>query len=194
MDNLEINRLIVLLAKIPGFGPKSAKKFVLYLLKQQQTVAQPLIASMQEVVNNILVCSECNCLDTVDPCAICSNKDRNRKTLCIIADVSDMWSIEKLNIFDGYYYNIGGLFSINKKPAYIYYLERYLQKHCVEEIILALAATIDGQTTTHYIMDIVKNKNIIISKLALGMPAGGEIDYLDDITLEQAIKSRNIIS
>jgi len=187
----EIERLIQLLAKLPGLGPRSARRAALALLKKRDTLLEPLADSLREAADAILACEVCGNLDTQSPCAICSDPRRDPHILCVVEDVADLWALERAGVFRGRYHVLGGALSaldgvtperLNVAPL----LERV--KSGVDEVILAMNATVEGQTTAHYLMDLLGGMKV--TRLAHGVPVGGELDYLDEGTLSAAFKAR----
>ena len=189
-----LDQLINLLAKIPGLGPRSARRAALQCIKKKDTLMRPLANALAEVAENVHPCSTCGNLDIQDPCNICENEKRDRTVLCIVEDVSDLWALERSGSFRGLYHVVGGTLSaldgvgpddLNIKTL----IERSANSE-IKEIIIATNATVDGQTTAHYITEQLKHYNLLISRLAHGVPIGGELDYLDDGTLTTALNSR----
>lgn len=197
MNKTQIDTLTDLLAKLPALGPRSARRAVLFLLKKKQTHMMPLISALTNVFENVRPCPMCGNMDTTEPCAICSDPRRDKSVLCIVADVADLWALERANIFHGTYHVLGGVLSaldgIGPEELNIASMLGKLEKGEVKEVVLALPATIDGQTTAHYLTDIIEKYNVTISALSHGVPVGGELDYLDDGTLQAAFKSRRKI-
>jgi recombination protein RecR len=190
----EIDRLIQLLAKLPGLGPRSARRAALALLKKRETLLEPLASAMAEAAAAITQCSVCGNLDSHDPCALCRDPTRETGVLCVVEDVADLWALERASVFRGRYHVLGGVLSaldgitperLNLAPL----LER-VRAGGVSEVILAMNATVEGQTTAHYLVDALEPLQVKVSRLAHGMPVGGEMDYLDDGTLTAAFKSR----
>ena len=195
MIGAEISQLIALLAKIPGLGPRSAKRAALHLMKKRDTHLTPLIKAMQEVLDTVEVCPLCGNLDTVSPCAICSDIKRERNNLCIVADVADLWALERAGSFKGKYHVLGGLLSaldgVSPDDLGVESLLDRIKKDEVSEVILALPVTVEGQTTSHYLADMLANfENVEVYMLAQGIPVGGELDYLDDGTIATAFKAK----
>lgn len=195
--NSEIEKLASYLAKLPGLGPRSGRRAVLYLLKHKSQYMEPLIKSLQEVAESFVVCEICRNYDTISPCNICSDTSRQQKTLCIVEDVADLWAMERSNVFKGQYHVLGGTLSVidGKGPEELGILKliaRVLEQK-IEEVIIATNATIDGQTTSHYIIEKLKPIDVKVSQLAFGIPVGGELDYLDEGTLHMALKSRQAV-
>ena len=187
----EIERLIQLLAKLPGLGPRSARRAALALLKKRDTLLEPLADALREAADAILPCEICGNLDTQSPCAICSDPRRDSHILCVVEDVADLWALERAGVFRGRYHVLGGALSAldgvtPERLNVAKLLERV--KNDVEEVILAMNATIEGQTTAHYLMDLLGGMKV--TRLAHGVPVGGELDYLDEGTLSAAFKAR----
>lgn len=190
----DIERLIQIMGRLPGLGPRSARRAVLHLMKKREALLQPLIASLDDVHRNVKTCAICGNLDAADPCAICRDSSRDAATLCVVADVGDLWALERIATYKGRYHVLGGVLSaldgIGPEQLSIAGLIRRVEGGGVKELILALGATVDGQTTAHYLADRLQPYNLQISRLAHGVPVGGELDYLDDGTLIQALKAR----
>jgi recombination protein RecR len=187
----EIERLIQLLAKLPGLGPRSARRAALALLKKRDTLLEPLADSLREAADAILTCEVCGNLDTQSPCAICSDSRRDSHLLCVVEDVADLWALERASVFRGRYHVLGGALSAldgitPERLTVGQLLERVT--HGVDEVILAMNATVEGQTTAHYLMDLLGGMKV--TRLAHGVPVGGELDYLDEGTLSAAFKAR----
>ncbi|HEX3651604.1 MAG TPA: recombination mediator RecR [Rhizomicrobium sp.] len=189
----EIERLIQLLAKLPGLGPRSARRAALVLLKKRETLLEPLGAAMRDAALAIRNCEICGNLDTASPCSLCRDSRRDPSVLCVVEDVADLWALERAGVFRGKYHVLGGALSaldgvtpekLNVAPL----LTRV--RDPVEEVILAMNATVEGQTTAHYLMDALAPTNMKVTRLAHGVPVGGELDYLDEGTLSAAFKAR----
>ena len=193
----EIEQLIELLSKLSGLGPRSARRATLDLVKKREVLMRPLAAAMTQAVDKISNCSQCGNVDVNDPCYICSSLSRDRTIICVVQEVSDLWAMERAGAFRGQYHVLGGTLSaldgIRPEDLNISDLISRATDDHVKEVILAMSATIDGQTTAHYITDHLVNKDVIISRLAHGVPVGGELDYLDDGTITAAMKSRRIL-
>jgi recombination protein RecR len=189
----EIERLVQLLAKLPGLGPRSARRAALVLLKKREALLEPLAAAMRDAADAITVCRACGNLDTTNPCAICRDPKRETHTLCVVEDVADLWALERAGVFRGRYHVLGGALSaldgMTPERLNIATLLARL-KPDVSEVILAMNATVEGQTTAHYLMDVLANANVSVTRLAHGVPVGGELDYLDEGTLSMAFKAR----
>jgi recombination protein RecR len=189
----EIERLIQLLSKLPGLGPRSARRAALTLLKKREAMLEPLAAAMRGAADAITVCTTCGNLDTSDPCSVCRDAKRDSHVLCIVEDVADLWALERAGVFRGRYHVLGGALSaldgMTPERLNISTLMSRLVPG-VDEVILAMNATVEGQTTAHYLMDILANANVKVTRLAHGVPVGGELDYLDEGTLSAAFKAR----
>ncbi len=197
MSSPEIERLIALLAKLPGLGPRSARRAALHLLKRREQFLLPLAAAMGEAAARIRTCSICGNLDTNDPCAICGDAKRDPAAICVVEEVADLWAIERSGAFRGRYHVLGGVLSaiegVGPDDLHIRALIARAAVPQVKEIILATNATVDGQTTAHYITDRLRGGTVEVSRLAHGMPVGGELDYLDDGTLTAALRARRAV-
>jgi recombination protein RecR len=197
MIGTDIEHLMKMLARLPGLGPRSARRAVLHLLKNRESLMLPLAQGLERAADVISECPECHNMDTVSPCAICADKSRDASLMCVVEDISDLWAIEKTGSFRGYYHVLGGTLSaldgITPDDLSIPHLVRRAAEMPVQEVIMALNATIDGQTTAHYIADCLADCRVSISQLAHGVPIGGQIDYLDDGTLSTALKSRKTV-
>jgi recombination protein RecR len=190
----EIERLIQLLSKLPGLGPRSARRAALALLKKRDTLLEPLAESLREAADAILSCEICGNLDTQSPCVICSDPRRDPHLLCVVEDVADLWALERAGVFRGRYHVLGGALSAldgitPERLSVAPLLERV--KTDIDEVILAMNATVEGQTTAHYLMDMLGD--IKVTRLAHGVPVGGELDYLDEGTLSAAFKARRAL-
>jgi recombination protein RecR len=190
----EIDRLIQLLSKLPGLGPRSGRRAALALMKRRDALLLPLIDALERVADSVRACSVCSNLDDADPCAICRDPRRDPASVCVVADVADLWALERAQAFKGRYHVLGGVLSaldgIGPEQLNIGPLLRRIEAGEAKEVILALGATVDGQTTAHYLADRLQPLGVAISRLAHGVPVGGELDYLDDGTLIQALKAR----
>ena len=193
----EIERLVHLLARLPGLGPRSARKAALALLKRREELLMPLTEAMQEAVGRIAACPECGNLDTVSPCSLCRDPRRDRSLIVVVEEVGDLWALERAGVVEGLYHVLGGHLSpldgIGPERLNIGPLLRRVGSGEVNEILLALNATVEGQSTAHYLTERLAPTGIAISRLAQGVPVGGELDYLDEGTLAAAIKSRRRI-
>ncbi len=194
MPSNEIERLIGYFAHLPTLGPRSARRAVLSLLENPKLKMTPLIEALQAVKDHIHACPVCGNYDTTVPCSICGDAKRESKQICVVRDIADLWALERSNSFHGLYHVLGGVLSaidgVGPEDLNWAALEKRIQNGGVEEIILALPATVDGQTTAHYVADRLSEYPVQITSLARGVPIGGELDYLDDGTLQMALKSR----
>ncbi len=195
MAGADIEHLIQILARLPGLGPRSARRTALMLIKRRESLLLPLTAALQAVTGNVKICSVCGSYDSMDPCAICSDPRRDSSLLCVVEDVSGIWAFERSGAFSGHYHVLGGVLSaldgISPEDLNIPRLLNRAADSRVAEIILALGATVDGQTTAHYLADSLHGQTTAtLSRLAHGVPVGGELDYLDDGTLETALRAR----
>lgn len=190
----EIERLIQLLARVPGLGPRSARRAALHLIKKKEALLEPLGAAMQEAAAKVRVCSVCGNVDTSDPCSVCTDPRRDDTTLIVVEDVSDLWALERAGIMSARYHVLGGRLSpldgVGPDDLNIKSLINRVAEGGVKEVILAVNATVEGQTTAHYITDQLSPFDVRITRLAHGVPVGGELDYLDDGTLAAALRSR----
>ncbi len=197
MIGTEIEHLIKLIGRLPGLGPRSARRVALHLLKNRETLMLPLAQALNKAADVIEECPDCHNLDTQRPCAICASSVRDRGIICVIEDIADLWAIEKTGSFKGYYHVLGGTLSaldgIGPEDLSIPHLLERARDDRVKEVIVALNATIDGQTTAHYIADCLHACNVSVTQLAHGVPIGGQIDYLDDGTLAAALRSRKAV-
>jgi recombination protein RecR len=189
----EIDRLIQLLARLPGLGPRSARRAALDLLKKGETAMTPLADALTDAASKITACSSCGNLDTSDPCHICLDVKRDKSAICVVEEVADLWALERAS-YGGQYHVLGGVLSaldgVGPEDLTIAGLIQRASDDGVSEIILAMNATVDGQTTAHYITDRLVDCHVTVTRLAHGVPVGGELDYLDDGTLIQAMKAR----
>jgi recombination protein RecR len=194
MIGAEIDKLIQLLARLPGLGPRSARRAALHLLKKRETLLDPLVRSLEEVARTVKSCGRCGNLDTRDPCAICADQRRDAGLVCVVAEVGDLWALERSGAFKGRYHVLGGMLSaldgVGPEKLNIAGLVDRAGRGEVREAILALDATVDGQTTAHYIADRLAGTGAKVSRLAHGVPVGGELDYLDDGTIAAALNAR----
>ncbi len=197
MIGTEIEHLIKLLSRLPGYGPRSARRAALQLLKNRESLMQPLGTALGVAAAIIKDCPQCHNLDTVSPCSVCMATGRDASLLCVVEDISDLWAIEKTGSFRGYYHVLGGTLSaldgIGPDDLSIPHLLQRARASHVKEIIIALNATIDGQTTAHYLSDCLQSCGVATTQLAHGVPIGGQIDYMDDGTLSTALKSRKAV-
>lgn len=189
-----IERLIRLLSKLPGLGPRSARRVALHLLKRRELLMLPLAEAIEATANEVKACTLCGNLDTADPCAICTDERRDAATLCVVEDIADLWALERAHAFRGRYHVLGGTLSaldgIGPEDLGIARLVERVRTGGIREVILATNATVEGQTTAHYIADKLADAGAQVTRLAHGVPLGGELDYLDDGTLLAALKAR----
>ena len=195
MSEQYLEKLIKKVSKLPGLGPRSSRRVVLHLLKDKEKILLPLIEDLSTVANNIQSCNECGNIDENEICQICKDSSRNQNLLCVVETVADLWALERSNVYNGKYHILGGVLSaidgVNPEQLNIASLEKRLENKSITEIIIAISATLDGQTTAHYLAEILSKFNINITRLAHGLPVGGELDFLDDGTIAQALKARN---
>jgi recombination protein RecR len=194
MNNSEIDNLISLLARLPGIGPRSARRMALNFLKKPESLMKPLAESLITTANSIVNCKICGNLDTEEICSICDDKRRDISTIVVVEEIADLWALERASVHNGMYHVLGGTLSaidgVGPEDLGINSLVERAKESEVTEIILAMNATIDGQTTAYYITDQLNESGVKISRLAHGVPVGGELDYMDDGTLQTALKSR----
>ncbi|MEO0816406.1 MAG: recombination mediator RecR [Pseudomonadota bacterium] len=190
----EILRMIELIAKLPGLGPRSARRVALHLLKRNETLLVPLAEALGEAAGKIEACHICGNFDTVQPCAVCRAPNRDESTLCVVEDVPDLWALERAGAFRGRYHVLGGVLSaldgVGPEDLSIAKLVDRVKTGSFSEVILALNATVDGQTTVHYIAEQLEPTGVTVTRLAHGVPVGGELDHLDDGTLATALRAR----
>lgn len=197
MAGKEIEKLIKTVSKLPTLGSRSARRIVLYLLKNHIQTLKPLIEALKEVDENVKTCAVCGNFDTSEICGICSNPARESKIICVVQDVADLWAMERVGFFKGKYHVLGGVLSalegVTPADLNVESLFERVKKEMPEEIILALPATVDGQITTHYLLSHFKDMPVQITTLAQGIPMGAELDYMDDGTIELALNSRKAL-
>jgi len=190
----EIERLIQLLARMPGLGPRSARRAALHLIKKREQLMTPLADALQAAIEKITICRICGNIDSQNPCTVCTDPRRDPSVIVVVADVADLWALERANAVNARYHVLGGTLSpldgVGPEDLTIDQLVTRAHAGEVNELILALSATVDGQTTAHYITDLVTNAGVKVTRLAHGVPVGGELDYLDEGTLAAAIKQR----
>ena len=195
----EIEELVKIISKLPGLGPKSARRIILKLINNKEKIHKPLINSLADVFKNIQRCNECGALSSSKShCSNCKIEKKKINKICVVETISDQWSIETSNVFNGYFHILGGTISLNKSEnkdsLLINSLVEKVRSNSIDEVILATSSTVEGQTTAFYIQDALKDNNIKISRLAQGIPVGGEIENLDDGTLISAFKNRKEIN
>jgi recombination protein RecR len=190
----EIERLIQLLARLPGLGPRSARRAALALIKRREQLMAPLAAALQTAMDKISVCKVCGNIDSQNPCTVCTDERRDASVLVVVEDVADLWALERAHVVNARYHVLGGTLSpldgIGPQDLSIDALVIRAHAPAVKEVILALNATVDGQTTAHYITDLLAGAGVTVTRLAHGVPVGGELDYLDEGTLAAAMRSR----
>ena len=190
----EIDRLIQLLARLPGLGPRSARRAALFLIKKREQIMAPLTAAMQTAFEKVEVCKLCGNIDTRNPCVICTDARRDPAIIVVVADVADVWALERAHALNARYHVLGGTLSaldgVGPQDLSIDALISRAHDAAVTEIVLALNATVDGQTTAHYITDLLQGSHVKVTRLAHGVPVGGELDYLDEGTLAAAMRQR----
>ena len=197
MNGPELSHAISLASRLPGLGPRSARRLILHLLKRRTETLRPFIQALVEMEQNVKTCQTCFSLDTHDPCTLCTDPRRDQLTLCIVADVADVWALERAHTYKGRYHVLGGLLSaVDGVMPHQLTLEPLLHRvknSGITEVVLALNATVEGQTTLHYIADLLHPFGVKLSTLAHGVPVGGELDYLDDGTLHTAFTARRTL-
>jgi recombination protein RecR len=198
MASPEIETLANALAKLPGFGPRSARRAVLYLIKKRETALAPLLRALETVGDRLATCSVCGNVDTADPCGVCADPRRDARMLCVVEDVPDLWALERSRLFPGKFHVLGGRLSaldgIRPEDLNIASLLSRVGAGGIDEVVLAMNATLEGQTTAHYIAERLETLPVRITQLAHGLPVGGELDYLDDGTLAQALRARRPVA
>ena len=196
-NNKDIDNLIALLARLPGLGPRSARRAVLHLVKKRGQLLTPLADAMFAVAQTARECLVCGNIGTQDRCGICADARRSQGQICVVEDVADLWAIERAAVFKGRYHVLGGSLSaldgVGPEELRIPQLSDRVRSEEISEVILALNATVDGQTTAHYIADQLEEMGIAVTSLAQGVPIGGELDYLDDGTISAALKARKSV-
>jgi recombination protein RecR len=194
MSSPEIEALTQALARLPGLGPRSARRAVLHLMKRRETALAPLLRALEKVNDNLSTCSNCGNVDTHDPCAICADPRRDPRLLCVVEEVSDLWALDRSRLFPGSFHVLGGRLSalegIRPEDLGIDRLVGRVSQGGIDEVVLAMNATLEGQTTAHYLVERLEGFPVRITQLAHGLPVGGELDYLDEGTLAQALRAR----
>ncbi len=194
MTSPAVERLVGCLGKLPGLGPRSARRAALHLLERRESHLEPLLIALRDAAETVRPCSLCGNLDTEDPCGVCTDPERDRAGICVVERVADLWALERTNLFRGRYHVLGGILSaldgVGPEDLAIASLLDRARAPEVTEIILATSATVEGQTTAHYLADRLTEVGVTVSRLAHGLPVGGELDYLDDGTLGAALKAR----
>lgn len=198
MASHEIESLSAALARLPGLGPRSARRAVLHLLKKRETALVPLLRALENVSDKLSTCGTCGNVDTTNPCGICADPRRDARMLCVVEDVADLWALERSRLFPGRFHVLGGRLSalegVRPEDLNIDGLLTRMVAGGIDEVVLAMNATLEGQTTAHYIAERIEGFPVRISQLAHGLPVGGELDYLDDGTLAQALRARRPVS
>ena len=194
MASQEIETLAAALARLPGLGPRSARRAVLHLVKKRETALPALLDALLAVQDTLEECRICGNVDTRDPCGICSDPRRDAKSICVVEDVADLWALDRAKLFTGKYHVLGGKLSaldgVRPEDLNIASLMARVEEGGVDEIVLAMNATLEGQTTAHYLAERLEEHPVRITQLAHGLPVGGELDYLDEGTLAQALRAR----
>lgn len=194
MASQEIETLTSALSRLPGLGPRSARRVVLWLIKRRETALVQLLGALAEVKENLVECATCGNIDTSDPCAICADPRRDARSLCVVEDVADLWALDRARLFAGRYHVLGGRLSaldgVRPEDLTIGRLIDRVATGGIDEVVLAMNATLEGQTTAHYIAERLETYPVRITQLAHGLPVGGELDYLDEGTLAQALRAR----
>ena len=198
MASPEIEALTQALARLPGLGPRSARRAVLHLIKKREAVMTPLLRALEAVSGRLAVCGVCGNVDTTDPCSICVDPRRDARLLCVVEDVSDLWALDRSRLFPGRFHVLGGRLSalegVRPEDLTIDRLIGRLADGGIDEVVLAMNATLEGQTTAHYLAERLERFPIRLTQLAHGLPVGGELDYLDEGTLAQALRARRPVA
>ena len=198
MASQEIEALSQALARLPGLGPRSARRAVLHLMKKREAALQPLLSALQNVSEKLSTCSVCGNVDTRDPCNICADPRRDAKSLCVVEEVADLWALDRSRLFPGRYHVLGGRLSalegVRPEDLGIDRLVNRVAEGGIDEVVLAMNATLEGQTTAHYLAERLEKFPIRLTQLAHGLPVGGELDYLDEGTLAQALRARRPVA
>ncbi|WP_426263743.1 recombination mediator RecR [Sphingomonas sp. PWP1-2] len=198
MASPEIEALTQALSKLPGLGPRSARRAVLHLLKKREGALAPLLNALMAVEENLSNCSICGNIDTTNPCAVCADPRRDARALCVVEEVADLWALDRSRLFPGRFHVLGGRLSalegVRPEDLAIDSLVRRIADGGIDEVVLAMNATLEGQTTAHYIAERIERFPIRITQLAHGLPVGGELDYLDEGTLAQALRARRPVA
>jgi recombination protein RecR len=198
MTSPQIDALTQALARLPGLGPRSARRAVLHLMKKRETALTPLLRALEQVNERLSVCSICGNVDTADPCGICADLRRDTRLLCVVEEVSDLWALDRSRLFPGKFHVLGGRLSalegIRPEDLGIDTLIGRVAAGGIDEVVLAMNATLEGQTTAHYLAERLEIYPIRLTQLAHGLPVGGELDYLDEGTLAQALRARRPVA
>lgn len=194
----EIEALTQALARLPGLGPRSARRAVLHLLKKREGALEPLLAALGAVSERLRQCGTCGNVDTNDPCSVCADPRRDTRALCVVEEVADLWALDRTRLFPGRFHVLGGRLSaldgVRPEDLAIEALVRRIEAGGIDEVVLAMNATLEGQTTAHYIADRIERFPVRVTQLAHGLPVGGELDYLDEGTLAQALRARRPVA
>ncbi len=194
----EIEALANALARLPGLGPRSARRAVLHLMKKRENALQPLLAALKSVADKLSTCSTCGNVDTADPCSICRDPRRDERSLCVVEEVADLWALDRSRLFPGRYHVLGGRLSaldgVRPEDLTIDRLVSRVAAGGIDEVVLAMNATLEGQTTAHYLAERLEGFPVRLTQLAHGLPVGGELDYLDEGTLAQALRARRPVA
>ncbi|MGC4251300.1 MAG: recombination mediator RecR [Sphingobium sp.] len=198
MASPEIDALTQALSRLPGLGPRSARRAVLHLLKKRETALEPLLRALGAVNDRLVTCHICGNVDTVDPCGICADPRRDARALCVVEDVADLWALDKSRLFPGRFHVLGGRLSalegVRPEDLSIDALVARVEAGGIDEVVLAMNATLEGQTTAHYLAERLETFPVRLTQLAHGVPVGGELDYLDEGTLAQALRARRPVA
>jgi recombination protein RecR len=198
MASPEIEALTQALARLPGLGPRSARRAVLHLLKKREVALAPLLSALTAVEERLATCSICGNVDTTDPCGICTDHRRDARALCVVEEVADLWALDRSRLFPGRFHVLGGRLSalegVRPQDLAIDSLVRRIEAGGIDEVVLAMNATLEGQTTAHYIAERIERFPVRVTQLAHGLPVGGELDYLDEGTLAQALRARRPVA
>ncbi len=198
MASHEIENLSQALARLPGLGPRSARRAVLHLLKKRETALVPLLRALEQVTDKLSSCGMCGNVDTTNPCGICDDPRRDARMLCVVEDVADLWALERSRLFPGKFHVLGGRLSalegVRPEDLNLATLFNRIEAGGIDEVVLAMNATLEGQTTAHYIAERLESAPVRMTQLAHGLPVGGELDYLDDGTLAQALRARRPVT
>jgi recombination protein RecR len=198
MASPEIEALTQALARLPGLGPRSARRAVLHLLKKREGALAPLLSALTAVEERLTTCSNCGNVDTTDPCGICTDQRRDARALCVVEEVADLWALDRSRLFPGRFHVLGGRLSalegVRPQDLAIDSLVRRIEAGGIDEVVLAMNATLEGQTTAHYIAERIERFPVRVTQLAHGLPVGGELDYLDEGTLAQALRARRPVA
>jgi recombination protein RecR len=198
MASPEIETLTQALSRLPGLGPRSARRAVLHLLKRREAALNPLLSALEAVAAKLSTCSACGNVDTNDPCQVCSDPRRDARALCVVEEVADLWALDRSRLFPGRFHVLGGRLSalegVRPEDLAIDTLVRRIEAGGIDEVVLAMNATLEGQTTAHYVAERIERFPVRVTQLAHGLPVGGELDYLDEGTLAQALRARRPVA